>query len=146
MGEQRGRAGARGETAGAALLAPATAVFRGGSVIFEAAGTQEVTAGPPVGPAVARTSVRCGHAAPAAAATVAERVAAVLKTHPIRCGPSGALLVDWIVTASRAAALTGQELFAALLGGEIGAAHGSAACAAAQAARIDAEEKAQPRQ
>jgi hypothetical protein len=56
MGEQPARARpARRETAGAALLAPATAVFRRGFVIFEAAGTQEVAAGPPVGPAVART-------------------------------------------------------------------------------------------
>ena len=83
--------------------------------------------------------------APAAAATVAERVAAVLKTHPIRCGPSGALLVDWIIAASQAAALSGQELFAALLGCETEAAQG-AVRAAARAARIYADEKAQPRQ
>ena len=84
-------------------------------------------------------------APPAPAATVAERVAAVLKTHPIRCGPSGALLVDWIITASQAAALSAQELYAALLGCETEAAQG-AVRAAARAARIYADEKAQPRQ
>ena len=66
-------------------------------------------------------------AAPAAPATAAvpassqeqhiERVVAVLKTHPLRCSASGALLVDWIVAASQAAGLSGRELFKALEAG-----------------------------
>lgn len=47
-----------------------------------------------------------------------ERVKMVLRTMPIRCGPSGALKVDWIVAASQAAGLSGRELFIALAAGD----------------------------
>ena len=102
-------------------------------------------------PAAATPTAAALAATPAAATMIAERVATVLKTHPIRCGPSGALLVDWIVAASQEAGLSGQELFAALLGFDGSAAHESAArendeaWAAARAARIYADEKSQPR-
>jgi hypothetical protein len=106
-----------------------------GPLLLEAPAAPQAAAASAAAPAAAAPAPA---AAPAAAATIAERAAAVLKTHPIRCSPSGALLVDWIITASRAAGLSGQELFAALL--ECDGAH-----AAARAARIYADEKAQPR-
>ena len=78
-------------------------------------------------------------AQPPAQLTHVERAKAVLKAHPIRCGPTGALLVDWIVAASQAAGLSGRELFAAL---EAGGAELAEAQAAAQAF---AAEKTRPR-
>jgi len=49
--------------------------------------------------------------------THVEKVVAVLKTHPVRCSPTGALLIEWIVAASQAAGLSGRELFIALEAG-----------------------------
>ena len=80
------------------------------------------------------------------APTTVERVKAVLKTHPIRCGPSGALLVDWIVAASQAAELSGQELFKALQICHDKTLEPDGAFEAAQAAaKLYSAEKAQPR-
>ena len=55
--------------------------------------------------------------APAPQRTHIERVRAALQSCPLRRGPTGALLVDWIVAASQLAGLTGRELFIALEAG-----------------------------
>ena len=81
------------------------------------------------------------HAQPHIPPTHAEQVKTVLKTHPLRCSVSGAMLVDWIVAASQAAGLSGRELFKAL---ETGA--GDPALADAwRAAQRFTEEKMRPR-
>jgi len=71
--------------------------------------------------------------------THVERVIAVLKTHPLRCSSTGALLIDWIVAASQAAGLSGRELFIAL---EVG---GSELAEARVAAQLFVAEKMQLR-
>ena len=58
-----------------------------------------------------------------------EKVQKVLRDYPIRCGPSGALLLDWISQAAQSANIPGRELFTAL---EAGACEHPAAWAAAQ--------------
>jgi len=55
--------------------------------------------------------------APASQQTHIERVRAALQSCPLRRGPTGALLVDWIVAASQLAGLTGRELFIAIEAG-----------------------------
>ena len=58
-----------------------------------------------------------------------EKVQKVLRDYPIRCGPGGALLLDWISQAAQSANITGRELFTAL---EAGACEHPTAWAAAQ--------------
>ncbi len=60
--------------------------------------------------------------------THVERVVAVLKTHPLRCSATGALLIDWIVAISQATGLSGREIFLALEagGGELSEARAAA--------------------
>ena len=81
-------------------------------------------------------------AAPAVPAPIVpsnlEKVQKMLSEYPIRCGPSGALLLDWIVYAAQSANVTGRELFTAL---EAAAREHPAAWAAAQ--RFT-QEKARP--
>ena len=74
-----------------------------------------------------------------------ERVQAILKTHPVRRGPTGALLIDWIVAASQAAGLSGQELFLALEAGSRTSSENSILAEAWAAAQVFAAEKSQPR-
>jgi len=79
------------------------------------------------------------HAQPKVQPTHTELVKTVLKTHPLRCSASGAMLVDWIVAASQAAGLSGRELFKAL------EAEDPALADAWRAAQRFTEEKMRPR-
>jgi len=58
--------------------------------------------------------------------TQSDRLIKALAQYPLRCEPSGAVSVGWIVAAMQAAGLSGPELFAALK------AHGGPAWAAAE--------------
>jgi len=73
--------------------------------------------------------------------THTELVKTILKTHPLRCSESGAMLIDWIVAASQAAGLSGRELFKAL---ETGA-EDPALAVVWRAAQQFTEEKMRPR-
>ena len=71
----------------------------------------------PAGRTCAPTHVPAQACAPASQQTHIERVRAALQSCPLRRGPTGALLLDWIVAASQLAGLTGRELFIALEAG-----------------------------
>ena len=78
----------------------------------------EAAAGaPPSAAAGAQATALQPAAAHSAAPSHVERVKMVLKTHPVRYSPSGALLVEWIVGVTQAAGITGRELFLALEAG-----------------------------
>ena len=90
----------------------------------------EAGAAQALAPAVAQALAPAVAQAPPPQPTHEERVRAALKAHPIRRGPTGALLLDWIVAVSQAAGLSGWELFVSL---ETGGAELAEARAAAQA-------------
>ena len=85
--------------------------------------------------APAQTAPAPAQTAPAQLTHV-ERVEAILKSTPIRRGPTGALLIDWIVAASQAAGLSGRELFMALEAGNAGGAPSAGLAEAWAAAQL----------